>query len=163
MWEPLSYNIFIVGLFLNPLAFENSRRSVVQSPAPSVSNLKWPWTVMYYDHINVAQKLAIKQDVFFVIINKWTSNPTWVNIKEKNFCYFYVSMYENPLIEKWLLFLVKIWKCKFLYPWKITWLWGINVRWVFFFFFLLMWQKLWGLFLTPKCYSQPTVTKWMST
>lgn len=64
MWEPLSYNIFIAGLFLNPLAFENSRRSVVQSPAPSVSNLKWPWTVMYYDHINVAQKLAIKQDVF---------------------------------------------------------------------------------------------------
>lgn len=63
---------------------------------------------MYYDHINVAQKLAIKQDVFFVIINKWTSNPTWVNIKEKNFCYFYVSMYENPLIEKWLVFLVKI-------------------------------------------------------
>lgn len=59
---------------------------------------------MYYDHINVAQKLAIKQDVFFVIINKWTSNPTWVNIKEKNFCYFYVSMYENPLIEKWLVF-----------------------------------------------------------
>lgn len=71
---------------------------------------------------------------FFVIINKWTSNPTWVNIKEKNFCYFYVSMYENPLIEKWLVFLVKIWKCKFLYPWKITWLWGTNVRCFFFFF-----------------------------
>lgn len=110
MWEPLSYNIFIAGLFLNPLAFENSRRSVVQSPAPSVSNLKWPWTVNVLWSHKCCTKACYQTGCFFVIINKWTSNPTWVNIKEKNFCYFYVSMYENPLIEKWLVFLVKIWK-----------------------------------------------------
>lgn len=144
MWEPLSYNIFIAGLFLNPLAFENSRRSVVQSPAPSVSNLKWPWTVNVLWSHKCCTKACHQTGCFFVIINKWTSNPTWVNIKEKN-----VSMYENPLIEKWLVFLVKIWKCKFLYPWKITWLWGTNVRCFCFFFFTDV-TKTVGIIFNPQ-------------
>lgn len=132
MWEPLSYNISIVGFFFKPISLWKLKK--VSGSIPGSFSVQFKMTLdcnVLWSH-KCCTKACHQTGCFFVIINKWTSNPTWVNIKEKHFCYFYISMYENPLIGKWLLFLVKIWKCKFLYPWKITWSWGTNVRCFFY-------------------------------